>query len=64
VSKFRQTYRQLDEHEKALVESIKDKAEELLELYQKPTRTGQREMALAITKLEESIMWATKGITG
>lgn len=62
MSTFRKEYRQLSAEEKALVEAIKSKAEELEALFVQAH--GQpREMALARTNLEQSVMWATKGIT-
>lgn len=59
---FRKQYRELSVDEKALLESIKDKAQELFSLY--PSDKPSRELALAKTKLEEIVMWAVKGITG
>jgi len=59
---FRTTYRQLSDDEKALINSLKDAAEDLLELLEKVDDPRYR--ALAKTALEESVMWGTKGITG
>ena len=64
---FRSQYKELSEDEKVLIDNIKNKAEELLELIQtsfpaEPSPRG-RYIALASTSLEESIMWAVKGIT-
>lgn len=61
MSVFRQEYRELTEEEKQRVLDIKTKAEELYELFD--ASTSPREMALAKTKLEESVMWAVKGVT-
>ena len=67
MSTFRKEYRELTDHEKATVEAIKDKAEELLFIIQfgTPEENGNderksRESSLAQTKLEESVMWAVK----
>lgn len=65
---FRPEYRELSPEEKQLVDDIKTKAKELYDLIELastpgPSATG-RYLALAKTSLEESIMWATKGITG
>lgn len=61
---FRKQYRELSVDEKALIEAIKTKAEELYALYpQTDGRMATRELSLAATKLEESIMWAVKSLT-
>ena len=61
MSRFRKQYRQLTSIEANLIESIKFKAEqleeELLEL------ADSREKSLALTKLEECVMWAVKKVT-
>ena len=70
-SPFRKEYRKLFPSEAARVEAIKTKAEELHELLQTFPReggilvpdVGAREFALARTKLEECVMWATKACT-
>ena len=61
TSRFRPQYRPLSPEEKALHDKLKDAAaacEQLIE--QTPP---SRERSLAITKLEEAIMWAVKGLT-
>lgn len=59
---FRKQYRQLSELERAMLDDMKCEAEVL---YQKIKSIGtSRETSLALTKLEESVMWATKSITG
>ncbi len=62
---FRKKYRELNEAEKTSIELIKAKAEELEALYYKQKTSGKnpRLLALAMTKLEESVMWAVKAIT-
>jgi hypothetical protein len=61
VSRFRPRYRQLTEDEKALHDLIKNKAEELEALFGqvKPGRYN----SLAMTSLEESVMWVVKELT-
>lgn len=64
---FRPNYRELSVEEKGSIDAIKNKAGELYDLIndviqENPSPVG-REIALAKTKLEESIMWAVKGIT-
>lgn len=62
---FRPQYRELTEDEKARIGGIKDEAKYLHDLLlEMPEGTDQRQMALARTKLEECVMWATKAITG
>ena len=61
VSRFRPTYRALTDEEKALHDAIKNKASELEELFSK-VKTG-RYNSLAITSLEQSVMWIVKELT-
>jgi hypothetical protein len=61
TSRFRPRYRALTEPEKALHDKIKSAAEEL-EILIDEAGHG-RYHALAITSLEESIMWAIKELT-
>lgn len=58
---FRKEYRPLTEQEKSHVAAIKISAEVL---YNSLHSGEARHMALAKTKLEECVMWATKAITG
>lgn len=63
---FRKQYRELNEAEKAQLESLKIKAEDIESTFNAVVENRQdvgREIALARTKLEESIMWAVKAIT-
>lgn len=61
TSRFRPLYRALSPEEKQLHDDIKQKASELEELYAavKPGRYN----SLAITSLEESVMWIVKELT-
>lgn len=61
VSRFRPTYRALTDDEKALHDALKSKAVELEALFAK-VKTG-RYNALAVTALEQSIMWIVKELT-
>lgn len=61
VSRFRPRYRPLTEDEKALHDAIKDKAAELEALFCK-VKPG-RYNSLAITSLEQSVMWVVKELT-
>lgn len=60
-SRFRPRYRKLTEAELGLSDAIKAKAAELEALYSLAPQG--RETSLALTKLEESVMWAVKAIT-
>lgn len=63
-ARFRPKYRELTPAEKTLVEQIKTKAAEMEKLYDVALSLHPgRYPALAMTSLEESVMWATKGIT-
>jgi hypothetical protein len=61
VSRFRPRYLALTDAEKALHDQLKDKAAELEALFAsvKPGRYN----ALAMTALEQSIMWIVKELT-
>lgn len=61
VSRFRPRYRALSDQEKALHDEIKNKAAELDELFGK-VKPG-RYNALAVTSLEQSVMWVVKELT-
>lgn len=61
VSRFRPKYRALSDEEKQLHDSIKNKAEELEQLFEK-VGSG-RYQSLAFTSLEEGVMWAVKQLT-
>lgn len=60
-SRFRPRYRALTDEEKKLHDEIKNKAVELEQLFEK-IKPG-RYNALALTSLEQSIMWAVKELT-
>lgn len=55
----RKEYRQLTEDEIALIAKIKDQGEEFIALFAGLPKS--REYSLAITKLEEAVMWGVKG---
>lgn len=61
VSRFRPKYRALTDEEKALHDEIKSKAVELEALFGrvKPGRYN----SLAITSLEQAVMWVVKELT-
>jgi hypothetical protein len=61
VSRFRPTYRALTKEEKHLHDSIKSCAAEMERLFDQ-VRPG-RYHALAITSLEQSVMWIVKELT-
>lgn len=65
VSRFRPTYRALAEEEKKLHDEIKSKAHDLEILFYlvKPGLRQDRYRSLAMTALEESIMWIIKELT-
>lgn len=64
VSRFRPTYRALDDEEKKLHDELKAQAV-VLEKMIEQIKSGKpgRYKALALTNLEESIMWAVKELT-
>lgn len=57
---FRKNYRELSPTEKQTIDRIKDKAYQLAIEFN-PTDT--REKSIALTKLEECVMWAVKGVS-
>jgi hypothetical protein len=59
---MRHAYRVLDDTEKAQMRAVKDKGLELHALIESIGKS--RELSLALTKVEESVMWAVKHITG
>ncbi|HWC63969.1 MAG TPA: hypothetical protein VG501_10130 [Rhizomicrobium sp.] len=61
TSRFRPLYRALTDEEKALHDQIKARAEELEALFAK-VKAG-RYAALAITALEQAVMWIVKELT-
>lgn len=67
---FRPVYRQLDDFEKQKIEDIKACAEAMLAAMCRQRDDGTarlnvlgRHHSLAVTKLEECVMWAVKGVT-
>ncbi|MEO0449082.1 MAG: hypothetical protein AAFZ74_02045 [Pseudomonadota bacterium] len=61
MGRFRKQHRQLTDDEKALIEEIKDGAQALEASLEK--MENSREKSLALTNLEQAIMWSTQGIT-
>jgi hypothetical protein len=61
TNRFRPQYRELTSAEQKLIEAIKTKAEELEHLYLMVPDSRYR--SLALTALEESVMWAVKEVT-
>jgi hypothetical protein len=59
-SPMRHSYRVLSDAEKAKIAAIKDAGEALLAQIGQP---HSRERSIAITKVEEAVMWAVKDIT-
>lgn len=60
---FRKVYTALTDAQKAEMEAIKTKAEELETLLNASLQREPRLMALAKTHLENAIMWAIKAVT-
>ena len=58
---FRKVYAELSHEQMDLMRDVKEKSESLIMIIDSVGRS--REMSLAITKLEECVMWAIKGIT-
>lgn len=66
MSRFRPTYRQLTEKEIEHIQAIKTLALGLETLINKPLENSSgsgRYHSLALTALEECVMWATKAIS-
>lgn len=61
VSRFRPTYRALTDDEKKLHDAIKEQAATMESLFAQVKRG--RYNALAITSLEQSVMWIVKELT-
>lgn len=59
---MRHEYRVLSEEEKKTMKAIKDKGLEFL-AYIETALPPSRERALAVTNLEQAVMWAVKGLT-
>ena len=61
TSRFRPRYRALTDEEKALHDALKNKASELETLFEQ-VKPG-RYHSLAITSLEQAVMWIVKELT-
>lgn len=57
--KFRKVYRTLHEKNSQLITEMKETAEKLDSLFD---YVKSREMSLAVTNLEQAMMWATKAV--
>jgi len=62
MSIFRTNYKKLTEEEIQHIEAIKNEADKLYALIN-GEYSKNRETSLALTKLEECVMWAVKGCT-
>jgi hypothetical protein len=63
---MRHQYRVLADHEKLLMQAIKDAGVEMLAMIDSVkgcNADAARETSIAKTRLEESVMWAVKGLT-
>jgi hypothetical protein len=58
---FRREYRPLTAEEKRQLEELKLQAEHFYGFVK--ALGAKREYSLALTKIEEAVMWATKGLT-
>lgn len=61
-------FKEMNDQQKVQTQAIKQKAEELLELFNQSVPSEQRSeasrlMNIARTNLEQSIMWAIKGVS-
>lgn len=60
---FVRSYSPLNDDQKRDMDFIKEKAEQLLTAMEAASYADKRMMALARTNLEQSVMWAIKGVT-
>lgn len=69
IDVFRKEHKELEPRQSTAILTIKEQAEKLLDAIQygvllndevRENPNGSREMSCAITKLEESVMWAIK----
>ena len=60
---FVRTYTPLNDDQKRDMNFIKHKAEELLNAIETAAYADKRMIAIAKTNLEQSVMWAVKGVT-
>lgn len=58
---LRHNYRKLTDGEKQTMDQIKDAGQAFLDVV--ATCPPCRESSLAVTKIEEAVMWAVKGLT-
>lgn len=62
IGDLRPNYRSLSDEEQTHIKLVKNAGNELIRII-RATAPISREVSLAITKVEEAVMWATKGIT-
>lgn len=62
-NRFRATYRKLTGEEQVQLASLKVKAEELAQMIERSRPVPTRYTSLALTNLEQAVMWAVKEIT-
>lgn len=60
---MRSVYRELTNDEKIMINNIKALANQLFDYLNREPFAGRSQFCIARTKLEESVMWAVKGIT-
>ena len=63
TDRFRKQFRRLTPEEQRAVDEVKQAGSDFEIMLNNYVHDG-REKALALTKIEESVMWAVKGITG
>jgi hypothetical protein len=61
IDTVRSTYKELTGEQTFQIASVKEIGQELIDLLN--TVPMSREIALALTKVEESVMWAVKGLS-
>ena len=62
-NRFRTVYRKLSSEEQVQLAGLKVKAEELAQLIERSRPVPTRYTSLALTNLEQAVMWAVKEVT-
>ena len=62
-NRFRTLYRRLSSEEQVQLAGLKVKAEELAQLIERSRPVPTRYTSLALTNLEQAVMWAVKEVT-